>query len=232
MKISKKGDITLIAICVLVVAALCLTGYYIFYRAWTEPHEPMSKDNTPDYYGSDLWEKVLDEFDYIEVKYTPKKSGNEKYESYSPEISLDYSDEEDFISKTNSVWGYIQEYLSANPDCEVNKFDTVRFTFVKSRNYVEVEYSNDYNGQRLDGIKAAVIRDEKGEFFMSSDIKTLAPDAEYIKVFMAIKADADLSVLGELDKAKEVYLEVDKNAVTEIKKRTDEMQLPFKVTVN
>ena len=231
MKISKKGDITFIAICVLVVAALCLTGYYIFYRAWAEPHEAIQKDNTADYYGGDLWGKVLDEFDYIEVKYAPKKSGNEKYEAYSPEISLDYSDEEDFISKTSNVWGYIQEYLSDNPDCEINKFDTVRFTFVKSRNYVEVEYSNDYNGQRLDGIKAAVIRDEKGGFFEPSDIKKLAYDAQYITAVMPIKADADLSALKELDKAKEVRLIVDESAVTEIKKKTDEMELSFKVTV-
>ena len=36
---------------------------------------------------------------------------------------------------------------------------------------------------------------------------------------------------AELDKAKEVRLIVDESAVTEIKKKTDEMELSFKVTV-
>lgn len=222
--------VVFLAICILIGAVGC----FIYYRAWSKPYEPITISNVTDYCGDDLWKNVLNKYDYVEVKNIPMKKTMEKHKDfslYSPNIYIAFSDKEDFITKTNTIQAYIASYLSNNPNCDINKFDNVCFTYVKLRNSIEVEYSNTYCDEKLDSFSHITIRSEDNDFFSISDIKKFCNDNSYLDISIHINKKTDLSALKEINVSL-IHLYVNDDLINDLQKEITSMDLPYEIIIN
>ena len=229
-----KKPVIIIVVFFVVCVLISLAGYFIYYRAWTKPHEPITLSNVTNYCGDDLWRNIITKYDYVEIKNVPLKKEIEKnndYSSYSPDLYITFSDKEDFIKKINDVQSYIESYLSNSPNCDINKFDNVHFTYVKLRNSIEVEYSNLYSDKKLDSFSHIMIRSEDDDFFTISDIKKFGIDKGYLDISIHINKNTDLSALKTINVSR-IHLYINNDVINDIQNEINSMSLPYEVNIN
>ena len=240
-KLSSKAAITVTIKIIVLIVLLCIIAFCVFcilfFKGLIPIYPAIDKKNVDEFCGGDLWSNVINEFENVEIDsisplYSPSK--NDVKENYSVSLEIQEKDKDQWIEDSIAVSSYVSQYLSDNPQCEINDFNgiTVEIVYGMDANYVS--FSNIYNmgtnKEKLDDFSCIRITSLNGDSLSFSDIAYFN-NAEYLIVNVPIDGDTDFSILDELNSVKEMYLFVGDNDVTTVKQQVEAMRLPYTVNI-
>ncbi|WP_124099876.1 hypothetical protein [Ruminococcus sp. Marseille-P6503] len=223
------------------IALLCIIAFCVFcilfFKGLIPIYPAIDKKNVDEFCGGDLWSNVINEFENVEIDsisplHSPSK--NDVKENYSVRLEIQEKDKDQWIEDSIAVSSYVSQYLSDNPQCEINDFNgiTVEIVYGMDANYVS--FSNIYNmgknKEKLDDFSCIRITSLNEDSLSFSDIAYFN-NAEYLIVNVPIDGDTDFSILDELDSVKEMYLFVGDDDVTTVKQQVEAMRLPYTVNI-
>lgn len=175
----------------------------------------ISDSNVDEFSGSDMWAGVLDrsdEFGIKRVKTSCRKDGADHSGEYRAEIVLKNLKKEDLISKSKEIMSFISDHLSDDPDCEINKFNSITFRFSAGRDHIDI--SDQWQNEKLDGFDSVIIyndghyNDENGP--QLSDL-TEFDGYRYIMATVPLDLESDLSVLKQMENTESIVLRINAN---------------------
>lgn len=240
-KLSLKAIITVTIKIIILIALLCIIAFCVFYILFFKGLIPIyptiDKNNVDEFCGGDLWSDVINEFENVEIDSISPLYSSSQYdvkENYSVRLKIQEKDKDQWIEDSIAVSSYVSQYLSDNPQCEINDFNgiTVEIIYGMDANYIS--FSNIYdmgkNKEKLNDFSCIRIISLNEDSLSFSDIAYFN-DAKYLIVNVPIDSDTDFSILDELDSIKEMYLFVGDDDMMTIKQQVETMQLPYTVNI-
>ena len=219
------------SVCIFIIFFLVtLITHLVSDLVWSSAYRNtiITRDNVKEFCGSDMWSDVFDNFDYIEtVKSTMLKTTVNYDLPYSPNIYIQSSDKADFIKKTKTVIDFINAYLNDNPECSLNRFESLNFEFSKTDSPNKIEFSNNFNGENLDGFDNIKIYSDDNDYLSIDDIVNF--DTRFMLVDVPLDKSTDLSMLGSLKNVEELRLKADDKISEDIKTKIKNMCLDYKI---
>lgn len=240
-KLSLKAVITVTIKITGLIALLCIIAFCVFcilfFKGLIPIYLTIDKNNVDEFCGGDLWSDVINEFENVEIDSISPLHSPSQYdvkENYSVRLKIQEKDKNQWIEDSIAVSSYVSQYLSDNPQCEINDFNeiTVEIVYGMDANYIS--FSNIYdmgkNKEKLDDFGCIRINSLNEDSLFFSDIAYFN-DAKYLIVNVPIDSDTDFTILDELDSVKEMYLFVGDDDMMTVKQQVEAMRLPYTVNI-
>ena len=241
-KLSLKAIITVTIKIIILIALLCIIAFCVFcilfFKGLIPIYPTIDKNNVDEFCGGDLWSDVINEFENVEIDSISPLYSSSQYdvkENYSVRLKIQEKDKDQWIEDSIAVSSYVSQYLSDNPQCEINDFNGITVEIVYGSidaNYVS--FSNIYdmgkNKEKLNDFSCIRIISLNENSLSFSDIAYFN-DAKYLIVNVPIDSDTDFSILDELDSVKEMYLFVGDDDMITVKQQVEAMRLPYTVNI-
>ena len=223
------------------IALLCIIAFFVFcilfFKGLIPIYPIIDKNNVDKFCGGDLWSEVINEFENVKIDSISPLHSPSQYdvkENYSVRLKIQEKDKDQWIEDSIAVSSYVSQYLSDNPQCEINDFNgiTVEIIYGMDANYIS--FSNIYdmgkNKEKLNDFSCIRIISLNEDSLSFSDIAYFN-DAKYLIVNVPIDSDTDFSILDELDSVKEMYLFVGDDDMITVKQQVEAMRLPYTVNI-
>lgn len=172
----------------------------------------ISESNVDEFSGSDMWAEVLDrsdEFGIHSVRTSCRKDNADHSGDYRAEIDLISMKKEDLILETKEIMGFISDHLSKNPECEINKFNSITFSFSAGRDRIDI--SDNWLNEKLDGFDCVIIyNDHYHDYEVGPQLSDL-PEFDgyrYIKATVPLDLESDLSVMKKMENTEKIVLRI------------------------
>lgn len=240
-KLSLKAVITVTIKITGFIALLCIIAFCVFcilfFKGLIPIYPTIDKNNVDEFCGGDLWSDVINEFENVEIDSISPLHSPSQYdvkENYSVRLKIQEKDKNQWIEDSIAVSSYVSQYLSDNPQCEINDFNeiTVEIVYGMDANYIS--FSNIYdmgkNKEKLDDFGCIRINSLNEDSLSFSDIAYFN-DAKYLIVNVPIDSDTDFTILDELDSVKEMHLFVGDDDMMTVKQQVEAMRLPYTVNI-
>lgn len=219
-----------------IISLLCLMVFFVLYfSGWLPSCPKIDKENIDDFLGDDLWGNVSEKFDDVAIDNLPLKSQVDSITNYNAILKVNVKEKNQWIETVKDINSYIAQYLSDNPKCALNDFDSVTVKFKFDLDINSISFSNVYDFdnkyEKLNNLNCIRISSDSDSFFSLSDI-ILFDGAEYIVINSPIDDNTDFSVLENMDRIVKLDIFVDENVKSKIEDKISNMSLSYEVVLH
>ncbi len=233
LNLSKKTIIVIRLIAL--INLFCVSLFLIMYfKGWLPSSPEIRLNNINDYLGDDLWMNYIEDYNNAEIDNLPLKSQKKSITNYDAVLKLHTESMDQWLKNAVDTSSYISQYLIDNPECEINKCNSITIKIKGDSDVDYVTFSNVYDfgnrNEKLDEFDCIRISSSNERFISISDIRCF-DSVKYLIVNIPISKNTDFSFLNRLHSVKELNLFVDDALEEYVKENIESMKLSYSVNI-